>query len=140
MPWPASKRLFVKLCGVGKQLVALHLIEAEVLEDERKWPAFAKEGTGEVEKGYPKYVAQADSPKKGKVYINKDQFFEGVSPDVWEFHIGGYHVCEKWLKDRRGRELSFDDIRHYQKIVVALGETIRLMQEPCLVEMLYKNM
>jgi len=48
---------------------------------------------------------------------------------VWEFHIGGYQVCEKWLKDRRGRKLSFDDISHYQKVVVALGETVRIMQE-----------
>ena len=48
---------------------------------------------------------------------------------VWEFHIGGYQVCEKWLKDRKGRKLSYDDIQHYQKIVVALNETIRLMAE-----------
>ncbi len=47
---------------------------------------------------------------------------------MWEFHIGGYKVCEKWLKDRRQRELSYEDKRHYQKIVVALGETIRLMK------------
>ena len=74
-------------------------------------------------------------PEQGKVYINKDQFFEGIRPDVWEFLIGGYQVCEKWIKDRRGRKLSYDDIRHYQKIVVALGETIRLMGDRCLVEM-----
>ncbi len=49
--------------------------------------------------------------------------------DVWNFHIGGYQVCEKWLKDRKGRTLSKDDIAHYQKIVVALAETIRLMKE-----------
>ena len=48
---------------------------------------------------------------------------------VWNFHIGGYQVCEKWLKDRKGRQLSADDIAHYQKIVVALAETIRLMAE-----------
>jgi hypothetical protein len=49
---------------------------------------------------------------KGRVYINKTQFFEGVPKDVWEFHIGGYQVCEKWLKDRKGRRLSSDDIDH----------------------------
>ena len=48
---------------------------------------------------------------------------------VWEFHVGGYQVCEKWLKDRKGRKLSCDDIQHYQKIIVALSETIRLMTE-----------
>jgi Type ISP C-terminal specificity domain len=55
--------------------------------------------------------------------------FQGVREDVWNFHIGGYQVCEKWLKDRKGRTLSQDDITHYQKIVVALSETIRLMAE-----------
>ncbi len=55
--------------------------------------------------------------------------FRGVPEDVWNFHIGGYQVCEKWLKDRKGRTLSKDDIGHYQKIVVALAETIRLMKE-----------
>ena len=48
---------------------------------------------------------------------------------MWDFHIGGYQVCEKWLKDRRGRTLSYDDTTHYQKIIVALKETIRLMAE-----------
>jgi hypothetical protein len=57
------------------------------------------------------------------------QYFEGVPPEVWNFHIGGYQVCEKWLKDRRGRTLSFDDLTHYQKIITALKETIRLMGE-----------
>jgi Type ISP C-terminal specificity domain len=52
-----------------------------------------------------------------------------VPEDVWNFHIGGYQVCEKWLKDRKGRALSKHDIAHYQKIVVALSETIRLMKE-----------
>jgi len=119
----------------GQNNVKLHLLESEILEDGKKRSCFDVAGENRVEKGYPKYVAHADSANKGKVYINKDQFFEGVRPEVWEFHIGGYQVCEKWLKDRRGRELSYDDIRHYQKIVVALGETIRLMKEQCLVEM-----
>jgi hypothetical protein len=57
------------------------------------------------------------------------QFFDGVPKAVWEFHVGGYPVCEKWLKDRKGRKLSCDDIQHYQKIIVALSETIRLMTE-----------
>jgi len=64
-----------------------------------------------------------------QVWINGKQYFEGVPPDVWEFHIGGYQVLEKWLKDRKGRTLSYDDVSHYGKIVVALRETIRLMAE-----------
>jgi predicted helicase len=65
----------------------------------------------------------------GRVYINKTQYFEGIEPEVWAFQIGGYQVCEKWLKDRKGRKLSFDDLFHYQKIVVALKETMRLMED-----------
>ena len=65
----------------------------------------------------------------GRVYINKTQYFEGIKPDVWEFQIGGYQVLHKWLKDRKGRKLTFNDMFHYQKIVVALKETKRLMGE-----------
>ena len=129
VPLPKSKPLFRKLCKVGEELVKLHLMEATILEDEKKRPEFPVEGKSMVEKGYPKYVAHADRPEKGKVYINKDQYFEGVRHEVWEFHIGGYQVCEKWLKDRRQRKLSYEDISHYEKIVVALGETIRLMKQ-----------
>jgi len=99
------------------------------LEDDKLLPAFDIEGFNIVEKGYPKYVAFADKPKNGKVYINKDQYFEGIAPYVWDFYIGGNQVCEKWLKDRRQRNLSADDIRHYEKITVALEETIRFMKQ-----------
>jgi len=135
IPFPASRIIFKKLCKVGSELSALHLMESEILEDEKRWPRFDIEGTDEVVKGYPKYVAHSDKSEKGRVFINKDQYFEGINPVVWEFHIGGYQVCEKWLKDRRERILSYDDITHYQKITVALSETIRLMQSPCLFEM-----
>ena len=72
-------------------------------------------------------------PRPGRVYINKEQYFAGVEPEVWEFQVGGYQVCQKWLKDRTikklGRPLSYDDITHYQKIVLALRETRQLMEE-----------
>jgi hypothetical protein len=67
--------------------------------------------------------------KFGVVEQGAKQGFKGVSEDVWIFRIGGYQVCEKWLKDRKGRALSAGDIAHYQKIVVALSETVRLMGE-----------
>ncbi len=57
------------------------------------------------------------------------QYFEGVPPEVWAFHIGGYQVCAKWLKDRKGRRLEFSDIQYYQRIIAALGETITLMEQ-----------
>ncbi len=64
-----------------------------------------------------------------RIYINKTQYFAGVPPEVWEFHIGGYQVCQKWLKDRKSRTLTYDELIHYQKVIVALRETIRLMDE-----------
>jgi hypothetical protein len=67
--------------------------------------------------------------KMQRVYINKMQYFEGVPSEVWEFHIGGYQVSQKWLKDRKGRTLSYDELTHYQKVILALIKTIRLMAE-----------
>jgi len=64
-----------------------------------------------------------------RIYINKTQYFEGVTTEVWNFHIGGYQVCQKWLKDRKNRTLTYDELTHYQKLIVALKETIRLMAE-----------
>ena len=63
----------------------------------------------------------------GKVWINDRQFFDRVPLAAWNFHIGGYQPAQKWLKDRFGRELSIDDIRHYQKIIVALARTGEIM-------------
>ena len=70
-----------------------------------------------------------NSYKNGKLKINKTQYFERIPDEVYNFHIGGYQVCQKWLKDRKGRELSEEEIEHYQRIVVALNETIRIMAE-----------
>ena len=122
----ASTDLFRKLCILGEELVALHLLESPYLSQlVTRYPVV---GDNIVEKGFPKFVA-CEEGAPGYVYINKAQYFEGVPKEVWEFHVGGYQVCEKWLKDRRGRQLSFDDLMHYQKVVVALMETIRLMGE-----------
>ena len=80
-------------------------------------------------------LSQSDGRKiswsRDTVWVDKAQTtgFRGVREDVWNFHIGGYQVCEKWLKDRKGRTLTKDDLAHYQKIVIALSETIRLMRE-----------
>ena len=75
------------------------------------------------------YLQPTDKPEAGRVWINKTQYFEGIAPAIWEFHVGGYQVCQKWLKDRKGRRLSFADIEHYQRIVAALAETITLMEQ-----------
>ena len=63
------------------------------------------------------------------MYINAEQYFDGVPQAVWEYHIGGYQVANKWLKDRKGRLLTFDDLRHYQRVIAALAETIALQAE-----------
>ena len=72
--------------------------------------------------------AEPHGDNKGRVWINATQYFEGVPPVVWEFQVGGYQVCNKWLKDRKGRKLTYDDLTHYQHIVAALAETIKIME------------
>ena len=75
---------------------------------------------------YPDYL--------GAVKINDEQFFADVPTSAWQFYIGGYQPAQKWLKDRKGRKLEFEDILHYQKIIVALTETTRLMKEIDVIE------
>jgi len=142
VPLTSDRELFRSLCGLGAELVALHLLESPKLG--KPIARYPVTGPNLVEKGFPKYLAPGEpEPGKseplpaGRVYISKPdaqsgakgQYFEGVPPEVWNFHIGGYQVCEKWLKDRRGRTLTYDDLEHYCKVVTALSETIRLMAE-----------
>ena len=132
LPLTSDKKLFKALVKRGNELVSLHLMESPLLDNPEAYPRFDIEGSNEVEKVRymePKPAAGETPATQGRVYINKEQYFEGIGPELWEFHIGGYQVLEKWLKDRKGRQLSFDDIHHYQKIAVALGETRRLMAE-----------
>lgn len=68
-------------------------------------------------------------PTQQQVWINSEQYFSNVSGQVWNFYVGGDHVCQKWLKDRQGRELSFEDLLHYQNIIASLSETIATMSE-----------
>ncbi len=122
VPVTSDKKLFRALVERGRELVALHLMESPKLTPANFMTRYEQPGDGIVEK-----VRYDDTHQR--VYINRTQYFEGVPKNVWEFYIGGYQVCEKWLKDRKGRQLSSDDIDHYQKIVLALAETIRLMRE-----------
>ena len=123
LPLASNLELFRALSLLGGKLVALHLMELPRLSTLiTKWQGSTP--SNEVEK-----VTYSDET----VWIDKAQTegFRGVPENVWNFHIGGYQVCEKWLKDRckANRQLSADDITHYQKIVVALNETMRLMRE-----------
>ena len=120
LPLTSGNGPFKGLAEKGAELVALHLMESPALNNLiTKYPVA---GTNAVDK-----VTYDDNNQR--VYINKTQYFEGVSPEVWNFHIGGYQVCQKWLKDRKGRTLTYDELTHYQKVMVALKETIRLMEE-----------
>jgi len=123
LPITSNVALFCSLCAFGDQLVGLHLME----KYGQNIPKYPEPGSNVVEK--VEYTQLPNNPLHGKVWINKAQYFEGVSIKVWEFHIGAYQVCYKWLKDRKGRILSFDDIKHYQRIVAALAETISLMDK-----------
>ena len=96
----------------------LHLMEDAAIGE----TPFPFEGDGDSVVGKPRYEG-------GKVWINATQGFAEVSPIAWTFHIGGYQPAQKWLKDRKGRELSWDDIRHYQKIAKILTETALIMRE-----------
>jgi len=134
LPLTSDGDLFRTLCGLGAELATLHLMESPALEN--FITTYPVDGDHLVAKGHPRYMTPQEvarhtdgESEAGRVYINRDQYFEGVPPEVWELQIGGYQVCQKWLKDRRGRTLTLEDINHYQKIVVALSETIRLMGE-----------
>ena len=118
VPYPEDAAKFWQLVKLGGEIRQLHLLEsAAVNKFITKYPI---DGSNVVAK--PVF-------KEGKVYINDTQYFDQVPLTAWEFYIGGYQPAQKWLKDRKDRELSFEDIQHYQKIIVALTETDRLMKE-----------
>jgi predicted helicase len=118
VPYPKDAPTFWALVALGSELRQLHLLESPKLEKYlTQYPADGDNVVGKI-----KY-------ENGNVYINEAQYFANVPQVAWEFYIGGYQPAQKWLKDRKGRELGFEDILHYQKIIVALVETDRIMQE-----------
>ena len=123
IPFPPSPKVFSHVAEKGGQLRRLHLMEDDAIGA----APYAFKGSGDAEVGKAQY-------KDGKVFINADQWFDDVPPLSWSFSIGGYLPAQKWLKDRKGRKLSFSEIRHYQKIIKILSETDRIMKEiqfPC---------
>lgn len=118
IPFTQNYRLFIKMAKYGNRLADLHLLKS----DELNPPVSRLQGKGDhkVEKiRYDKYRA----------YINQEQYFEGVEKEIWEYQIGGYQVSEKWLKDRKGRNLSLEEIKQYCKIITALKKTIEIQKE-----------
>ena len=143
VPYPKDQETFWKLVKLGGELRQIHLMESPVLN--KLITKFPVTGSNEVEKvrfepydyspTIPNEEGEIEYPEYlGLVYINDKQYFEDVPTSAWEFYIGGYQPAQKWLKDRKGRTLGFEDILHYQKIIVALTETDRLMKEIDLIE------
>jgi predicted helicase len=118
VPFPRDPETFAHLSSKGEALRRLHLMEPDAIGA----TPYSFEGDGESVVDKPRYEA-------GQVWINETQYFDAVPAYAWEFHIGGYQPAQKWLKDRKGRALSYDEIRHYQRIIKILSETGRIMAE-----------
>jgi len=131
VPYPEDPEVFWKLVELGGELRQIHLLEHPVVEE--FITTYPESGdnviSNRLTKNDPGFVSEDDDETMGKVWINSEQYFGNVPKKAWEFYIGGYQPAEKWLKDRRDRELSIDEIHHYQKIIVALMETDRIMGE-----------
>jgi predicted helicase len=118
VPYPKDSDVFFQLVELGNQLRHIHLLESPKVN--KYITQYPVDGDNKV--GKLKY-------EDTKVYINETQYFDKVPLVAWEFYIGGYKPAQKWLKDRKDRTLEFEDILHYQKIIVALTETDRLMKK-----------
>jgi len=119
IPFTKDYKLFKKMGDYGERLIALHLLKSASLDS----PVAKLQGKGDNKVEKLNY-----SEREKRVYFNKNQYFEGISKDVWEYQIGGYQVCNKWLKDRKGKRLSLDDIKHYCKVVTALKKTVEIQK------------
>lgn len=118
VPYPKNKEIFWQLVKLGGEIRQIHLLESALVE--KYITQYPIDGDNIVVK--PRF-------ENGKVYLNENQYFANVPEVAWNFYIGGYQPAQKWLKDRKGRELSYEAILHYQKIIVALSETNRIMKE-----------
>ena len=118
VPFPANKEQFLALADLGAELRTLHLMESKELNE--RIIAYRKGGD---------HIVRQVKRAKDEVHINKTQYFAKIPDDAWNFHIGGFQPAQKYLKDRKGRELTFDERRHYQKIIVTLVETAKIMQK-----------
>ena len=117
IPYPKNATAFWDLVKLGGELRAVHLLENTTPKTTTQ---YSVEGDNIV----TKIIYNGD-----KVYINDTQYFANVPQAAWEFYIGGYQPAQKWLKDRKDKELSYEDITHYQKIIAAFRETGRIMGE-----------
>nr|MBC8175022.1 DNA methyltransferase [Candidatus Neomarinimicrobiota bacterium] len=118
VPFTKKDELFLKLSELGKRLAGLHLLKSNELDT----PIAKFHGSGDNSVEKIKY-------EKDSVFINPTQYFDSISESVWNYHIGGYKVCAKWLKDRKGRKFSVEEIKTYCRIVTALSKTMEIQKE-----------
>jgi len=130
VPFTSDAKLFRELAGLGARLTALHLLKSSELDP----PACRFEGEGDSRIGKGRKAGFRYEPGEQRAYINAIQYFAPVAEAVWSYQVGGYQVCEKWLKDRQERRLAVDDIRTYCRIVTALDLTLDIQKE---IEALY---
>jgi predicted helicase len=119
VPFTKDYKLFKQMSEYGNRLVNLHLLKSSDLDS----PIAKFQGKGDYRVEKLKY-----DEKTGQIHINASQYFEGIPQAVWTYQIGGYQVCDKWLKDRKGRTLSLDEMQTYCRIVTAIQKTIGIQK------------
>jgi hypothetical protein len=132
IPFTTDREVFAALARLGARLVALHLLKSPELDP----PTARFDGAGDGRVGKSTGMGLRYDSEAERVYISQTQYFTPVPPEVWKYQVGGYQVCQKWLKDRRERHLSLDEIRTYCRIVTALGRTIDIQAE---IDTMYPN-
>ncbi|MCD8454530.1 N-6 DNA methylase [Tenacibaculum finnmarkense genomovar ulcerans] len=139
VPFPKDEKTFWDLVKLGGEIRQIHLLESPIVED--AITQYLGDGDNIITRKLTKtdigYQAVTDT--HGKVWINDINYFDNVPLVAWEFYIGGYQPAQKWLKDRKGRELDYEDIFHYNKIIVALTQTDKIMKEIDLIDFIEKD-
>ncbi|OCK42641.1 DNA methyltransferase [Tenacibaculum soleae] len=139
VPFPKDEKTFWHLVKLGGEIRQIHLLESPIVED--AITQYLGDGDNIITRKLTKtdigYEAVTDT--HGKVWINDINYFDNVPLVAWNFYIGGYQPAQKWLKDRKGRELDYEDIFHYNKIIVALTETDKIMKEIDLINFIEKD-
>ncbi|GAA0752091.1 type ISP restriction/modification enzyme [Psychroflexus lacisalsi] len=129
VPYPKSQNIFWELVKLGGEIRQIHLMESPKVEDFITRYPEGGDNTITTKIGKKDWELFDKENQLGRIWINEEQYFDNIPLTAWEFYIGGYQPAQKWLKDRKERTLEFDDILHYQKIIVALSETDRVMKE-----------
>jgi predicted helicase len=129
VPYPKDKKTFWNLVKLGGEIRQIHLLESSKVEDYIATYPKGGDNTITTKVGKKDWELFNEEKQLGRIWINEEQYFDNIPLTAWEFYIGGYQPAQRWLKERKERELKFEDILHYQKIIVALTETDRLMKE-----------